>query len=170
RSAEIDEEEHHDGRRAQDERRAVGGQAAQRGARRPAPGGGGLALPPAHGGRGRGPDWRRALRAQPRAGEPLKRLADPALGHPRRHDRARDPQAALGLLLSRLVAHAAPAIVVPFGCRWVPWTRRGGGTRGNRGACPRAPGRSFGWTGIWAHRVRWPSGVAPFGRSTTPCP
>jgi hypothetical protein len=41
--------------------------------------------------------------------KPPKRLPETRLGHPRRHGRARDPQAPPGRLLSGLAARAAPA-------------------------------------------------------------
>ncbi len=49
---------------------------------------------------------RRVRAAQPRPDEPSQRLPVAGVGHPGRHDRAGDPEAAGGSLLPRLVARA----------------------------------------------------------------
>ena len=49
---------------------------------------------------------RRVRHPQPGPDQPPQRLPSPRLGHPGRHDRAGDPEAAGGLLLPRLAARA----------------------------------------------------------------
>src|ERR671936_161522 len=51
-----------------------------------------------------------SARAQPGADESSQRVSAAAVGHPRRHDRSRDPQAARGQLLPALALGAAQPV------------------------------------------------------------